>query len=400
MHVAHLIARANEGGPVRVIAELVRLLAERGGRSTVIIGRCEPGETDVSERLRQAGAEVLLLPGLARRIHPVDDARAAWGLLACLRRLRPDVLHTHTAKAGWLGRGAARWLGLPCVHTYHGHVLRGYFSPLGSRLVQIAERLAAGVAMHHALTRGQHRDLAQRAAIGRPGRWRVLPIPVAPVTCASAPWQQRLLPGRPVVGFLGRLTAIKDLPLWQATLQRIDRELPVQGLICGDGEERAAVAAWAATCPVPVLCTGQVPPGAALAAMDVLLLTSRNEGLPVSVIEAAGCRRMDGERGVPVVAPSVGGLNDLARAGVVRTAPRTAAGLASACLALLRQRDAAAALRRHAARYAAALEPERLADAYLALYRRAGRAQPAGPAAAPPRLPGPVPAWAAHPERS
>ena len=365
--IAHVIARLNDGGPARVLLALVRAVATHGMRCVVLAGATDAHEPDLAGLLAAEGITVERVPGLGRRLRPADDLRAWRSLVARLRALRPDVVHTHTAKAGALGRLAARELGLPCVHTYHGHVLGGYFGRLPSLAAAACERLAAGTAHHHALTASQHGELAGLHRIGRAARWHVLPIPVAPVTPVAADWHARLRPGVVRIGFLGRLVPIKDGRLWLDTLAVLARGRAVQGVVCGDGPERAALERHARTVGLEVCFTGFVPAGEALAAFDLLLMTSRNEGLPLAAVEAAGA-------GVPVVAPSVGGLADLARDGLVRAAPRGAADLAAACVRVLdgsglRQTQIAAA-RAAAAR----LRPDLLAPRYAALYRAVSRA--------------------------
>jgi glycosyltransferase involved in cell wall biosynthesis len=365
VHIVHLIARLNDGGPARVIASLARELGARGHRVSVLAGDCADGEPDASALVRAAGAAVERVPGLGRRLAPWDDLRALAAIRRRLRALAPDVVHTHTAKAGALGRPLCRLLGLPCLHTYHGHVLSGYFSPARSRLVAAGERLLAGNAWHQALTAGQRDDLQRRARIGRARRWTVLPVPVAPLAAQAPAWP--VAAGPPVVGFLGRLAPVKDIGLWLETVALLAAHGAVRGLVCGEGVERAAAERRAAG--LPIRFTGQVPAGMALAAMDVLLLTSRNEGLPLAAVEAGGL-------GVPVVAPAVGGLADLARQGALESAPRSAAALAAAVARVLA--DPELRRRRCAAgrALAAALAPAALAPRYEALYRAVARGRP------------------------
>ncbi len=352
LRVLHLIARLNEGGPARVLAALAGALSPLGVGCTVAHGRCADGEVDRREVVAAAGARLIELPGLGRRVQPWDDARALAATMALLRREQPDLLHTHTAKAGAIGRLAARLCGVPCLHTYHGHVLHGYFTPGIDAAVASLERLLAGTAWHQALTASQWRDLRHRAGIGRARRWRVLPVPVTPVIPVAAAARPR-----PVLGWLGRLVPIKDGPLWLATLRELRRHRDVEGLICGDGSERTALERAAAG--LPVRFAGVVPAAQALAGMDVLLMTSRNEGQPLAAVEAAGA-------GIPVIAPPVGGLSDLIADGMVLGAARDPRALARACL---RAFDLTPA-RREAARAAAlALAPAALAPRYRELYR-------------------------------
>jgi glycosyltransferase involved in cell wall biosynthesis len=362
VHVAHVIARLNDGGPARVIAVLGRELARGGHRLTVLAGACGPDEPDLTAAVAEAGLTVERVPGLQRGLRPGAELRAAAALARRLRQLAPDVVHTHTAKAGVLGRLACRWLGLPCVHTYHGHVLHGYFGRAGEAGVRACERAVAGNAWHHALTPTQLTDLRDRAHIGRRTRWRVLPPPVPVVARAHAGWHARLRPGVPVLGFLGRLAPIKDGALWLESLAALARRRHVQGVVCGDGQERAALEARARALGVDALFVGFVPAAEALGASDALLITSRNEGLPLAAVEAASA-------GVPVVAPPVGGLADVIRWGGALGAHRDADSLADACALLLGDARARAAQIARGRRFARALAPEALAPRYERLYR-------------------------------
>ncbi|GDY12544.1 hypothetical protein LBMAG53_14220 [Planctomycetota bacterium] len=346
MQVVHVIARLNDGGPARVIAALAGMLPD--WRHHVLHGICPPGEPDISERVEEAGATTERLPGLGRT-PGLGDLVALAALIDRLRTRRPDLIHTHTAKAGVLGRIAARWLGLPCLHTYHGHVLQGYFHPLVNAGVAAAESAVAGRHHHHALTPGQAHELRDHHGIGHAARWHVLPIPIP--TPPVLPRPARTVP---VIGFLGRLAPVKDIGLWLKTLREVRRSHAVDGLVCGTGTDRAWAEANAAD--LPVRFAGTTPTAHALAGMDVLLMTSRNEGLPLAAVEAMAA-------GVPVVAPAVGGLADLARIGAVRTAERTAPALAAAVIAALSQPAPAAA-----AAFASLVTPDALAADWGRLY--------------------------------
>ncbi len=363
VHVVHVIARLNDGGPVRVLAALLPALHRHGIRSTVLCGACAPDESERSDWLRAQGVAVERIVGLGRRVSLPDDWRAFVHLRRNLRHLRPDLVHTHTAKAGLLGRLACRLDHIPCLHTYHGHVLDGYFShPLTVALARL-EQVVAANHHHHGLTPTQMLDLSRCFRIGRPTTWHSLPVPVVPVRPQTdAAWSWALRRRTPVIGFLGRLVPVKDVDLYLATLAELSHHRPVQGLICGDGPLREHAEFRAAELGLRVHFTGFVPAGEALAQMDVLLMTSRNEGQPLAAIEAAGA-------GVPVVAPPVGGLDDLIRWGGVDGAERTPAALAEAVERLIsdpeHRRRRVVAGRRLAAR----LTPEALAPRYAALYR-------------------------------
>lgn len=351
VRIAHIITRLNDGGPARVLDVLVRGLVAAGHETVIFAGTTGADEPDVTERLRATGCTVVTIPGLGRRVALGDDLRAWCHLHTAVAAWRPEIIHTHTAKAGVLGRLLARRLGVAMIHTYHGHVLRGYFPRwITPALVAVERWLARGCALQ-ALTPSQAVELRDRWRIGRAWRWRVLPVPVAPVT--------RAIPAArtvPVVGFLGRLVPVKDGDLWLDALAHLAHQGPVRGVMCGDGGERVRLEARAQRLGLDVTFTGFVPTATALGAMDVLLMTSRNEGLPLAAIEAASA-------GVPVVAPAVGGLRDAIGTGLVQGAARTPAALAAAVRTALAEGASA-----RARLVAESLTPEHLLPRYVASY--------------------------------
>jgi len=146
VRVLRVIARLNVGGPALHVTYLARGLAERGYETTLVAGDVARGEASMSFVAEQAGVEIVTLPGLSRELSPVRDALAAFRLARLIRKLRPDVVHTHTAKAGAVGRTAAllAWPRRPVVvHTFHGHVLRGYFGTGGTLVFRAIETLLA-----------------------------------------------------------------------------------------------------------------------------------------------------------------------------------------------------------------------------------------------------------------
>lgn len=355
MKIIHLVTRLNDGGPARVIAALAGAHRAQGHDVQVLAGTCGPDEADIGDAVLPGLVE--RVPGLGRSPSPGADLATALALQARLRALAPDLVHTHTAKAGVLGRLLCRRLGIPCLHTYHGHVLHGYWARPVHAALAAAERACAGNAWHQALTPSQLIELRDRHRIGRPARWRWLPPPVARVRPVAAPWHAALPTDRPRVLWLARFAPVKDPGLWLEAVAALHRLRPVHAVLCGDGALRAQAEAQAARLGLAATFPGAVPAGEALGCADLLLMSSRNEGLPLSAIEAAGA-------GVPVVAPAVGGLADAARWGLVRAAPRTAEGLAAAAAAIL------AAPRPTPHPLALALASAKLADRYLALYHR------------------------------
>ena len=142
--VVRIIDRLNVGGPaIHAVLTAGGLDPERF-RTVLVIGSVEPGEADMSYLLESQGIECVVIPSLGRELRPLRDIHTAWQLFKVIRRERPDVVHTHKAKAGALGRTVAALMGVPViVHTFHGHVLRGYFGPAKSRFFLGLEQILA-----------------------------------------------------------------------------------------------------------------------------------------------------------------------------------------------------------------------------------------------------------------
>jgi glycosyltransferase involved in cell wall biosynthesis len=304
VRVLRVIARLNVGGPALQAAVLSRDLDPDRFEQRLVAGALGPGEGDYVA-LRAPDLQVSYLPGLGRAPHAVDDLRALAGLVQTIRSFRPHIVHTHTAKAGVLGRLAARMCDVPAtVHTFHGHLLNGYFSPLVRRGVIDVERVfARGTTRLVAVGDQVRRDLLA-AGIGRPDQYRV----VAPgVRLPSPPLRPvardhlGLPPDRPVVSFVARLTAVKR-PDRFAEMAAIvaDRHPETLFVAVGDGELAGDLASRAARAGVSLRLLGwRSQMEMVYAASDVVVLTSDNEGMPVSLIEAQAA-------GVPCVTTGVG----------------------------------------------------------------------------------------------
>src|SRR5437667_303154 len=142
--VLRLFSRLNVGGPSVHVILLTAGLKDRGYETRLVIGQESPREGNLFDLARRKGVAWMAMPGLGRAVQPWDDLRALVGLFRLMRRYRPDIVHTHTAKAGVLGRLAARAAGVPVVvHTFHGHVLRGYFGALTTAFYRALERRLA-----------------------------------------------------------------------------------------------------------------------------------------------------------------------------------------------------------------------------------------------------------------
>ena len=328
VRVLRVITRLNIGGPSIQAIELTTRLADRGYDTLLVHGSPDAGEGDMRyllEGRRPDRFAVRHVPFLRRRVAPIDDVRAAAALFSLLRGFRPDVVHTHMAKAGTVGRIAALAYNrivraterARLVHTYHGHVHEGYFSPAKARVFAGIERLLARRTDRIvAISPRIRSELVDQHRIGRPDQYRVVPLgfdlsAFAAIDDGARAAGRRALglaADRGVVTTVGRLTAIKQQRLFletAAALTRCGREIDF--LIAGDGElhgelERAARDLGVADRVRFLGWRRDLP--TLYAATDVFLLTSRNEGTPVALIEAmaAGCAG---------VSTDVGGVRDV-----------------------------------------------------------------------------------------
>lgn len=315
--VARIIARLNVGGPARHCILLSEGLRRHGFETVLLTGAPDPGEASVladDAMTTPGGARISRIPGLRQAISPRDDLRALLALVAALRRERPDIVHTHTSKAGALGRLAAAIAGVPVVvHTFHGHVLDGYFPRLPSALIRLAERgLSRLTERLVTLSPALKDDLALRHGIAAPERFEVIPLGRdLGAFREGRPGRLRaelgLGEGATLVGAVGRLVPIKDVPLLVRAFARVAARRDAHLVLVGDGPERAAVEAAVAehglAGRVRLLGWRDDLPSI-YADLDVLAVSSRNEGTPLAMIEAFAA-------GVPVVATRVGGVADM-----------------------------------------------------------------------------------------
>jgi glycosyltransferase involved in cell wall biosynthesis len=350
LRVARIITRLNIGGPSIQAIGLTSALEPFGFETRLLHGRLGAGEGDMSYLL-PPGANAAHVAALCRPISPLDDLRAFVRLYRELRALQPSIVHTHMAKAGLLGRFAAAAYNLTrgraprarVVHTYHGHVLDGYFNAVTSRVFVSLERLLARASdALIAISPAIRHELAESYRIGRDGQYRVVPLgfdlegfaAVNDADRAAARRALHLPAGVPVVSTVGRLTGIKQHELFLETMARVVRRQPTAiALVAGDGERRQELEALSASLGL----AGRVrwlgwrrDLAAVYGASDVFLLTSRNEGTPVAIIEAMASA-------VAVVSTDVGGVRDVVNtADVGLLAPfGDAAALADAVGSLL-----------------------------------------------------------------
>lgn len=323
--VLRVIARLNVGGPALHVAYLSAGLADRGYDTTLVAGKVGAGEESMAFVAEQRGVRIETLDDLHREIAPLRDLRTILRLARLIRSERPTILHTHTAKAGAVGRIAALLAGDArppvIVHTFHGHVLRGYFNPALTAAFRLLEQLLARVATKLVAVSPEVRDDLVALGVAPAAKFAVVRLGIelderVDYDEEGRKATRRLLgipPDAFVVGWIGRMTAVKRTEDIARTLQALV-ERGVDGYLClvGDGPDRTRLERRMHELGVAKRCLFvgyQENVARFYDAMDVLLLTSVNEGTPVSVIEALAAGR-------PVVATRVGGVSDVVRDGV------------------------------------------------------------------------------------
>ncbi len=374
IRVARVIARLNVGGPAIQAIALTRRLEPLGYDTLLIRGSEAPREGSMDHLAEELGVRPLRIARMGRELG-VGDIGAFVSLVRVLRRLRPDIVHTHAAKAGTLGRLAAlvpgRGRPRVTVHTFHGHSLEGYFSRPKATLFRCVERFLAARTTRLIAVSAEVRDDLVRLAVAPAAFIEVVPLgldlarfDVEPAARARRGGELRALLGIPagarVVTLVARLVPIKRVDRFLAVARELADLDDVWFLVVGDGELHDELRALAQ--PERIVWAGmQRDMPAVCFASDVVVLTSDNEGTPVSLIEAQAA-------GVPVVATRVGGA-----AAVVD--PRTGllvdrddvAGFACAVRTLLARGADAGDPRAHVVE---AFSLDRLVADVDALYRR------------------------------
>jgi glycosyltransferase involved in cell wall biosynthesis len=312
--VMQIIARMNVGGPAVLVADLVRNLDIQRFSTALVTGYCDENESDYLDKVAQ-DVFAIRVPGLGRSVSPLKDLTAFFLLIKEIRIFKPDVIHTHTAKAGVLGR-IAGLIARPQakrIHTFHGHLLHGYFSPGKTRLVIGLEKVL-GLITHRFIAIGNvvKNDLVQ-AEIARDSKFEVIypglqdldsyPKPDARSTLGLDPRKKYLV-------FVGRLTSIKR-PERLIDLARFlkNKHPETWLLIAGAGELLDELSAQAEKEELPVTFLGwRNDIGMILSASDIVVLCSDNEGIPLTLIQAS-------QAGLPIVSTDVGSVSDIVISG-------------------------------------------------------------------------------------
>ncbi len=317
--VLRIINRFNLGGPIYNVTFLSKFLPSN--YETKLVGGCAINtEFDARFILQNYEISAEILPSMSRKINLIDDFKAFIQIVRIIKSFKPDIVHTHASKAGILGRIAARLMGVPViVHTYHGHVFHGYFHPMINRIIVFIERLLGKISTTIiTISSTQYTEITDTYRIVPSNKACIIPLgfdltrfEASKVNRDTIRKELNLKSNQTAVAIVGRLAPIKNHHLFIDAAAITHKKHPEEFIffIIGDGELRDALKSYVSN-SYPTLVnsivfmswvkdmTGCYP------AMDIVCLTSLNEGTPVSLIEAQAS-------GIPVISTNVGGVKDI-----------------------------------------------------------------------------------------
>jgi glycosyltransferase involved in cell wall biosynthesis len=325
--VLRIITRLNVGGPAIHTVLLTRYLDPKRFDSVLVTGEVGENEGDMGYLAEEYGVKPIFIPGLGREISIFQDVGAFFRLLSLILKEEPDIIHTHLGKAGTLGRLAGavskfvlifRGKKIKMFHTFHGHFFYGYFGPVKTRVFKYIEKVLAVFCNRLiVLNESQKEDIARKYRVVPEKKIEIVPLgfdfKFIEDSRGHGGWLRKeagLGKGEKLVGIVGRLTAIKNHRLFfdgASVYLNAGGAVPIRFVVVGDGELKGELEEYAENLGIGdrVTFTGWVKNmGEVYDALDLLVLTSNNEGTPVTVIEAMAS-------GIPVVATAVGGVPEL-----------------------------------------------------------------------------------------
>ena len=310
IRVMRIIARMNVGGPAVQVSGLMRGFDAQIFDQELVTGYCADDEADYLEKVA-TDVKAVRIDGLGRSIKPRADLTALFAIIKEIRRFKPDVIHTHTAKAGVVGRVASILSGHKSirVHTFHGHLLNGYFGSQKTKLVILVEKFLALFTDQLLAVGAKVKDDLLAVGIGNQSKFEVMPpgLQLGEVPSRSfARKELGLIEDATYCAFIGRITQIKRPERFLDVVAEIkSRGINLHFIVAGAGELLHYCQDRAESEKLPVTFLGwREDIEVVLAAANFVLLTSDNEGTPLSLIQA-------GMVGIPVVATNVGSTNEI-----------------------------------------------------------------------------------------
>jgi glycosyltransferase involved in cell wall biosynthesis len=314
--IFRIITKLNIGGSSIHSVLLTAHLDKDLYQSILIRGNQEKEGGTLDDLIHSKGVKPLVIPEMVREISPIKDLIASWKLYRLMKIEKPEIVHTHSSKAGTLGRLAAKIAGVPLIiHTFHGHVFKGYFGNLKSKIFIIVERLLALITTKIITVCPAQRKEILNFKIANSNKiiFIYLGLELTPfLSCNHYKGELRkelgIQDSSPVVGVVARLVRVKGIDYFLRAVKEVSKHKPrVKFLIVGDGELRFELENLVRKLGIEenVLFLGFRRDLVKIYAdLDLVVLSSLNEGLPVSIIEAMAS-------GKPVIATDVGGVKNL-----------------------------------------------------------------------------------------
>ena len=310
VRVLRIIARMNVGGPAVQVSGLMRGFEQELFEQELLTGYCAADEADYLEKVA-TDIKAIRIDGLGRSIKPRADLTALFAIVKEIRRFRPDVIHTHTAKAGVVGRIASILSGHRSirVHTFHGHLLNGYFGAGKTKLVILIEKILALFTNQLLAVGKKVQDDLIAAGIGNSNKFAVMPpgLQLAKVPSKhDARIELGLDQNEIYCAFIGRITQIKRPDRFLDVVAKVKADgVKAKFIVAGAGEQLEYCQDRVTNENLPVTFLGwREDIENVLAVADFVILTSDNEGTPLSLIQA-------GMVGIPVVATNIGSTHEI-----------------------------------------------------------------------------------------
>ncbi len=326
--VLRIINRLNLGGPTYNVAYLAKFMAPE--YETMLVSGIKDDEEESSEFiLQQYGIKPVFIDGMRREINFTSDRKAYLELKSIIKKFKPDIVHTHAAKSGTLGRLAAAACKVPViVHTFHGHVFHSYFSPLKTKLfIEIEKYLARRSSAIVTISELQKQEICNRFKICSQNKATVIPLGFDLTRFSENKQQKRdafrnrfgISTDEVAVGIVGRFAPVKNHSFFLKAFAHVSKTSNTKtvAVLVGDGEERQNIIDtcnslglnFSSAINRNVIFTSWIKEAdIAMAGLDIICLTSDNEGTPVSLIEAQAA-------GKPIVSTNVGGIENVVLPG-------------------------------------------------------------------------------------
>jgi glycosyltransferase involved in cell wall biosynthesis len=308
--VMRIIARMNVGGPAVLVTGLIRGLDETSFEQILVTGYCGDGEADYLDKVA-TDIKATRVSSLGRSVKPLSDLNALLSIVKEIRKFKPDVIHTHTAKAGVVGRAASVISGHKSIriHSFHGHLLNGYFGAVKTRLIILVEKFLAFFTDQLLADGVNIKNDLLRVGIGNEKKFAVMSpgLQLKGSPSMSGARKELMLDDNLVYcAFIGRVTQIKRPDRFlDVVAESKSRGVKVHFIVAGEGDLLQYCADRVQAEDLPVTFLGwREDIEVVLAATDLVLLTSDSEGTPLSLIEA-------GMMGIPVIATNVGSISEI-----------------------------------------------------------------------------------------